>query len=101
VKDVISGFFLIVEDQFAVGDFVTIGPAIGTVEEIGMRITRLRDESGRLWILSNGDISIVTNHSRAPVESFVEIGIATMADVKKAAQVLNKAGEALFRDTDN
>jgi small conductance mechanosensitive channel len=100
VKDVISGFFLIIEDQFAVGDFVTIGTATGTVEEIGTRITRLRDECGRLWILSNGDITIVTNHSRAPVESFVEIAVAPTVDVKEAERVLNEAGEVLKANGD-
>jgi moderate conductance mechanosensitive channel len=101
VKDVISGFFLIVEDQFAVDDFVTIGAATGTVEEIGTRITRLRDESGRLWILSNGDITIVTNHSRAPVESFVEISVAPAVDVKEAERILNEAGEELKNNPDS
>lgn len=92
VKDVFSGFFLIIEDQFAVGDYVTVGPASGTVEEIGMRIIRIRDDSGRLWIIANGDINVVTNHSRAPVESFVEIGIAPSADVKEAVRILDDAG---------
>jgi Small-conductance mechanosensitive channel len=100
VKDVISGFFLIIEDQFAVGDFVTIGAATGTVEEIDLRITRLRDETGRLWIISNGDITIVTNHSLAPVESFVEIGVAPTADVKEAERILNEAGQEMTSDPD-
>jgi moderate conductance mechanosensitive channel len=98
VKDVINGFFIIMEDQFAVGDYVTIGGAsTGVVEEIGTRITRLRDDAGRLWIISNGDINIVTNHSRAPVEAFIEVGVAPGADVKRAEVVINEAGEELAR----
>jgi small conductance mechanosensitive channel len=98
VRDVISGFFIIMEDQYGVGDYVTIGAATGIVEEIGMRITRLRDDQGRLWVLANGDISTITNHSRAPVEAFIEIGIAASADVQQAEAVLNAAGETLFRE---
>lgn len=95
VKDIISGFFIIVEDQYAVGDFVTIGTATGEVVEIGMRVTRLRDEQGRLWIISNGDVSVVTNHSRAPIEAFVEIGLAVGADVAKAQAIIEAVGKEL------
>jgi small conductance mechanosensitive channel len=95
VKDVISGFFIIVENQFAVGDYVTIGAATGEVVEIGMRITRLRDDQGRLWIISNGDISIVTNHSRNPIEAFIEVGVAPGTDIKKAAEIIDASGKEL------
>lgn len=107
VRDVISGFFLIIEDQFSVGEFVTVGgPAgsiagagvSGVIEEIGMRVTRLRDEQGRLWTLANGDIVAVVNPSRAPVESYVEVGIAAGADVRRAQEVINAAGETLYRE---
>jgi small-conductance mechanosensitive channel len=97
VKDVISGFFIITEDQFGVGDYVTIGTASGVVEDVGMRITRIRDDMGRLWILSNGDITIVTNHSRAPIEAFIEVGVAPTADVKKAEAAINAVGEELLK----
>jgi moderate conductance mechanosensitive channel len=65
VRDVISGFFILVEDQYGVGDTVTIGAVTGVVEGIEMRITKIRDETGKLYILSNGDISLVCNHSRS------------------------------------
>ena len=99
VKDVISGFFFIVEDQFVVGDYVTIGAATGVVEEVGMRITRIRDDQGKVWILANGDISTVVNHSRAPVESFIEIGIHPSADVDAVEKLIDQAGKALFDHT--
>jgi small-conductance mechanosensitive channel len=101
VRDVISGFFIITEDQFTVGEYVTIGPATGVVEEIGMRMTRIRDDQGRLWILSNGDISSVTNHSRAPVEAFIEVGIAPGMDVEQAQNIINRVGEELFHAEDH
>jgi small-conductance mechanosensitive channel len=97
VKDVISGFFLIVEDQFDVGDYVTIGAATGIVEDLGMRITRIRDDSGKQWILSNGDISIVTNHSRAPVIGAIDIGLAVGVEVKRAEQIMAEVCASLFK----
>jgi small-conductance mechanosensitive channel len=98
VRDVITGFFLIVEDQFSVGDYVTIGSATGVVEELGMRSTRVRDDQGRLWILSNGDITTVTNHSRAPIQAFIEIGIAATAEIDRAQALINAVGEALYAE---
>jgi moderate conductance mechanosensitive channel len=91
VKDVITGFFLLLEDQYAVGDYVTIGTASGTVEEVGMRITRLRDDDGRLFILSNGDIATVCNHSRGPVQGTLDLPLGPMADVVQTSTVLVEA----------
>ncbi len=98
VKDVISGFFLIVDDLFIVGETVTIGGVTGRVQEMGMRVTRLIDPTGKLVILSNGDIGTITNLSRYPVEEFVEIAIGAAADLNKAVEVINEAGAALFSD---
>ena len=95
VKDVISGFFILLENQYAVGDYVTIGAATGTVEEVGMRTTRVRDDVGKLYILSNGDITQVVNQSRGAVEAFLEIGIAAAAEVDKATETVNAAGKEL------
>ena len=98
VKDMISGFFILLENQYGVGDYVTIGAATGTVEEVGLRTTRIRDDAGKLYILSNGDITQVCNQSRGAVASYVEIGVAPATDVGKATDVLNKAGEELARE---
>ena len=75
LKDVITGFFILVENQFAVGDYVTIGSFSGRVVEMGMRVTRLEDEVGRLIVLANGDIASVVNHSFGPLRSCVEISV--------------------------
>ena len=64
VRDIISGFFIVLENQYSVGECVTICGVTGTVEELGMRITQLRDEAGKLVIIPNGDIAQVVNHSR-------------------------------------
>ncbi len=98
VKDIIAGFFLLVEDQFEVGEYVTIGALSGVVTEIGMRITRLKDDTGGLIILSNGDIATVINHSRAPVESYVDVAIANVTDLEKAKTIIDSVGEQIFRD---
>jgi len=96
VKDVISGFFMIIEDQYAVGDYVTIGTAVGVVEDLSLRITRIRDDQGKLWILPNGEINAVVNHSRAPVQSEMEIGVAPNTDPKQAVAAINEACQALY-----
>jgi small conductance mechanosensitive channel len=98
VKDVISGFFILLENQYAIGDYVTIGAITGTVEEVGMRTTRIRDDLGRLYILSNGDISQVCNQSRGPVEAFIEIGVAPDTDVAKATEIVNAAGQEIVEE---
>ena len=95
-KDVISGFFLIVDNLFGVGDVVTLGTATGVVEEIGMRVTKLRDATGKEYLVPNGDIGTVINLSRHPVEEFIEINLSPTADLKRSLDCLNSAGIALF-----
>ena len=97
VKDVISGFFILLENQYAVGDYVIINSVTGTIEQVGMRTTQIRDDAGRLFILSNGDIAQVCNQSRGAVAAFVEIGIASGADVNKATEIINTAGQEIAK----
>lgn len=96
VRDVISGFFLLAEDQFNVGELVTIGAITGVVETLGMRVTRLRDLDGRVAILANGDIVSVTNHSRrGGLRASVTVRIRLSADQKSIeAQLKHLASEA-------
>jgi moderate conductance mechanosensitive channel len=96
VKDVISGVFIIVDDLFVVGDTVTISGVTGRVQEMGMRVTRMVDATGKLIILSNGDIGTITNLSRNPIEEFVEVGIGVAADLNRAIQVITETGAALY-----
>ncbi len=98
VKDVFSGFFILLEDQFGVGEYVTAGGngiagggVTGTVEELGMRSTRIRDDDGKLYILSNGDITQVCNYSRGTVAHSFEIGVAATVDITAATHLLNDA----------
>ena len=95
IKDLISGFILLLEDQYAVGETITIGTVTGTVEDLGMRVTRLRDPDGRLHIFSNGDIAVVCNHSRGSIREVLEIGIAATVAPGDAAQALDAPLQAI------
>jgi small conductance mechanosensitive channel len=64
VRDVVSGIFMIVEDQYGVGDLIEVGQTTGTVEAVGLRVTRLRAEDGTVWYLRNGEILVVGNRSQ-------------------------------------
>jgi small conductance mechanosensitive channel len=64
VRDVVSGMFMIVEDQYGVGDVIEVGETTGTVEAVGLRVTRLRADDGTVWYLRNGEILVVGNRSQ-------------------------------------
>jgi small-conductance mechanosensitive channel len=88
VKDVISGFFIIFEDQFSVGDHVRIGQYEGNVETIGLRTTKIKSWTGELHILPNGSIIEVTNFSINNSIAVVDIAIAYGEDIAKAEKVI-------------
>lgn len=90
VKDVITGFFIIFEDQFAVGDVVQIDQFKGTVEEIGIRITRIKSWTGEVYIIPNGNIKQVTNYSVHNSLAVIDVSIAYEADIDKAMEVLKE-----------
>lgn len=96
VKDVISGFFILFEDQYAVGDYVTIGSATGDVEDIGLRITKIRSFNGDLHIIPNGEIKTVINHSRGNSLAIIDIGVAYEEDSDKAINILKDIGERYY-----
>lgn len=96
VRDSISGFFIIIDNQFVVGETVTIGAVTGRVQEMGLRVTTLVDASGKEHMVTNGDITLVTNLSRYPVVDFIEVNVAASADLNKVVQAINAAGEKVF-----
>lgn len=98
VRDVISGFFIVTEDQFAVGDYVTIGQATGVVEEMGLRTTTIRDAQGRLWAIGNGDITFVVNHSRGPIVSMLDVAVPASYDLAAITQAIDRACEQLAQE---
>jgi len=90
VRDVITGFFIIFEDQFAVGDVVTINNMTGTVQEIGLRITRIRSWTGEVHIFPNGSITQVTNFSLQNSLAVVDVSVAYEEDLDRVEQVLKE-----------
>lgn len=90
VKDVITGFFILLEDQFAVGDYIQISSFEGIVEELGLRVTKLRDFSGELHIIPNGEIHVVTNRTRGAMRAVVNVEIAYEEDINKAIRVIEE-----------
>ncbi|WP_394237960.1 mechanosensitive ion channel family protein [Niallia oryzisoli] len=88
VKDIITGFFIIFEDQFSVGDHVRIGQFEGTVEEIGLRTTKIKQWTGELHILPNGSIIEVTNFSLHNSVAVVDISVSYDEDIKRVEQII-------------
>ncbi|MGY4798168.1 mechanosensitive ion channel family protein [Lysinibacillus sp. FSL K6-0057] len=95
VKDVITGFFIIFEDQFGVGDYIKINAAEGTVVEIGLRTTKINGATGEQFIIPNGAIGEVVNYSVNNSKIFIDLQMATDADFEKAEGVINKYLETL------
>lgn len=91
VKDLINGFFVLFEDQYGVGDHVTIGQFSGIVESIGIRTTVLRDFTGDLHLIPNGSVLEVTNHSRGDIRFIVDVEIAYEENIDAAIEVIKKA----------
>ncbi|WP_312470725.1 mechanosensitive ion channel family protein [Neobacillus sp.] len=91
VKDIISGFFIIFEDQFSVGDHIRIGLFEGNVETIGLRTTKIKSWTGEVHILPNGSITQVTNFSLNNSIAIVDIAISYGEDIEKAEKVIEEA----------
>jgi small conductance mechanosensitive channel len=96
VKDVITGFFIIFEDQFAVGDVIQVDQFKGTVEEIGIRVTRIKSWTGEVHIIPNGNIRQVTNFSLYNSLAVVDVGVAYETDLDQAMNVLKTTLEQFY-----
>jgi len=99
VRDVLTGFFILLEDQYAVGDYVSLGGVEGVVEEIGLRTTLIRAPGGELHILPNGTIQRVTNFSRGPLRVLFEVEVPYEEDTARARQVLQEAFDRYAADS--
>ncbi|WP_211223125.1 mechanosensitive ion channel family protein [Propionicicella superfundia] len=98
VKDFLSGVFMIMEDQYGVGDLIDVGDVTGTVEEVTLRVTRLRDADGMVWYIRNGEILRVGNVSQGWSTTNVDIPLATGQDTQKAIDVLAGVAESFAAD---
>ncbi len=88
VKDIITGFFILLEDQYTIGDYIQINDKEGVVEELGMRVTKIRDFSGELHIIPNSSINVVTNRTRGAMRALVKMSIAYEEDIDNALRVM-------------
>ena len=98
IKDYLSGLFILLEDQFGIGDVVTIGTASGAVEDISLRITRLRSADGTVWFVPNGDIRQVGNQSMEWSRAVVDVTISYDNDVNVVMAALAEEISALRND---
>jgi small conductance mechanosensitive channel len=101
INDVVSGFFILFEEHFLVGDFVKSGEAEGVVESIDLRTTRIRDGAGRHHILRNGQIAELVNYSKEYTNAVVHVGVAYESDLNHVYSVLRDLGQKLFESRDD
>jgi len=90
VKDFLSGVFMMLEDQYGVGDVVDVGPATGKIESVGLRVTTLRDVNGTVWYVRNGEINRVGNSSQGFAVAVVDVPLGYSADIEAATEVLGR-----------
>lgn len=98
VKDVVSGIFILTENQYLVGDAIEVNGIGGTVEAITIRSTKVRDLYGTLHIIPNGEIRIVSNKTRNWSRAVVDVGITYETDVAQAIQTMQEIGTMLRKD---
>jgi len=100
VKDFLSGIFMILEDQYGVGDAVDLGEASGTVEAVGLRVTRLRDVNGTVWYVRNGEVLRVGNMSQNWARTVLDIPVAYSEDLTRVRAVLTDIAHDLWEDAE-
>ena len=100
VKDFVSGTFIFIEDQYGVGDVVDLGEAVGTVEAVTLRMTRLRSLDGTVWYVPNGEIMRVGNQSQNWSRAVIDVGVGYGEDLARVQRVLREVAHDLWQDED-
>jgi small-conductance mechanosensitive channel len=98
VRDFLSGMFMLIEDQFGVGDVIDAGEASGVVEGLSLRTTRLRDVEGTVWHIPNGEIKRVGNKSQEWSRAVLDIQVAHGTDLSRAEEVIKEVADRVWRD---
>lgn len=98
IKDYVSGISVILEDQYGVGDIVDLGPAVGTVENVTLRVTQLRDLSGIVWYVRNGEILRVANRSKGWTVSVVDVPVAYSEDLTHVREIIERVANDMDED---
>src|SRR5579875_2696154 len=100
VKDFLAGIFMMLEDQYGVGDAIDFQLASGTVEAVGLRTTRLRDVNGTVWYVRNGEVLRVGNKSQGFAQVVLDIPIDAWADIAKASAAINSEAQQMHDEDD-
>jgi small conductance mechanosensitive channel len=98
VQDFISGLFMLLEDQYGVGDVVDLGDAVGVVEEVTLRVTRLRDVNGTVWYVPNGQITRVANRSQEWSRAVLDVPVAYGTHVDQAEEIIKGVADELWQE---
>lgn len=98
VRDLLAGFLLIIEDQFDIGDTLVVGTTSGTVEDLSLRVTRLRGADGTIWFVPNGEIRTLANTSRGWAEAMIDIPVPAAANVDDVLGAVAEAAETVADD---
>jgi small conductance mechanosensitive channel len=98
VKDFLSGVFMIFEDQYGVGDVIDTGEAIGTVDEVGLRVTRLRDANGVVWYIRNGEVIRIGNRSQGWSVATVDTTVSYAENAERVIALIERVAHELDAD---
>ena len=98
IKDLTNGFLILAEDQYAIGDVITVGAAGGIVENLTLRVTQLRDDSGRLITIPNGQIAVVSNLTRTWSRIDFTVAIAYGSALDRAIEVVSEVAQQFYRE---
>ncbi|OZE77415.1 mechanosensitive ion channel protein MscS [Rhodococcus sp. 15-649-2-2] len=100
VRDFLSGIFMLLEDQYGVGDVVDLGEATGTVESVGLRVTTIRDINGTVWYCRNGEVLRVGNMSQGFAVAVLDLPISHTANIEHACEVAERTTASLVKSGD-
>ena len=100
VKDMLNGLFMVFEDQLGIGDIVNLGQVTGVVERVGIRVTEVRDASGTLWFIRNGEVLQVGNFSKDWARIILDIPVPYTLDVDEAQEALLSAAKEFANETE-
>jgi small conductance mechanosensitive channel len=99
VKDFLTGMFMLMEDQYGVGDIIDAGEAKGTVEAVGLRTTRLRDVEGTVWYIPNGQINRIGNKSQEWARALLDVSVSYDTDLRAAEDIIKDVADSMWRDS--
>ena len=98
VTDFLSGVFMILEDQYGVGDVIDAGVASGTVIEVGLRVTKLRGDNGEIWYVRNGEVKRIGNLSQGWATAVVDVQVGSGEDLDRVRSVIGEAADAMAKE---